>query len=140
MYGDSEILTLIVTKASMLENSLVTIGSNEKAIAMQNAIGNHFKDVAEQYKKDHEQKDSAVPYKKYAKADEGKKWDGAQAKENLKEYATDDNGDIDYAKYSKGFAWYDETNKETLGAYKLPHHDVVDGNLETVLSGVEAAM
>lgn len=51
MWGDSDILTLVVTKAKMIENSLVTIGSNENAIAMQNAIGKHFQEYAEEYKK-----------------------------------------------------------------------------------------
>lgn len=35
----------------MIENSLVTIGSNENAIAMQNAIGKHFQEYGETYKK-----------------------------------------------------------------------------------------
>lgn len=48
--GISEFLTLVVTKAEMVENSLVTIGSNEQAIAVQNGIGNHFKAVADTYK------------------------------------------------------------------------------------------
>jgi hypothetical protein len=42
----SDILTLVVTKARMLENSLVTIGSNEQAMAMQNWIGQYFKNKA----------------------------------------------------------------------------------------------
>lgn len=35
----SDLYTYVVTKAEAIENSLVTIGSNEKAIAMPNAIG-----------------------------------------------------------------------------------------------------
>jgi hypothetical protein len=37
--GMSDLYTYVVTKAEAIENSLVTIGSNEKAIAMPNAIG-----------------------------------------------------------------------------------------------------
>lgn len=48
--GQNENLTLVVTKAEMLENSLVTIGSNEQAIAMQNAMGNFFKAIGDDYK------------------------------------------------------------------------------------------
>lgn len=51
MWGDSDVLTLVVTAAEMIENSLVTIGSNENAVAMQNGIGKHFKEHAETYKK-----------------------------------------------------------------------------------------
>jgi len=56
--GMGEVLTLIVTKAEMIENSLVTIGSNQNAIAMQNGIGNHFKSYAETYRKDKVQIDA----------------------------------------------------------------------------------
>ena len=48
-WGENKNLTLVVTKAEMIENSLVTIGSNENAIAMQNAIGQHFKARANEY-------------------------------------------------------------------------------------------
>ena len=41
--GESEMFTYIVTKAEAVENSLVTIGSNEKAMATQNAIGGYVK-------------------------------------------------------------------------------------------------
>ena len=34
----------------MIENSMVTIGSNEKALAVQNSIGNSFTKIAEEYK------------------------------------------------------------------------------------------
>jgi len=40
MWG-SDLYTYIVTKAQAIENSLVTIGSNEKAIALPNAIGKY---------------------------------------------------------------------------------------------------
>lgn len=46
----SDVLTLIVTKAQMAETSLVTIWSNEEAIALPNAISNHYTKYAEQYK------------------------------------------------------------------------------------------
>ena len=34
----------------MIENSMVTIGSNEKALAVQNSISNSFSKIAEEYK------------------------------------------------------------------------------------------
>lgn len=61
LWGSSDVLTLVVTAAQMIENSLVTIGSNENALAMQNAIGKHFQTYADQYKKDHEQEAPEVP-------------------------------------------------------------------------------
>lgn len=46
----NDFITLIITKAQMIENSMVTIGSNEKALAVQNSISNSFTKIAEEYK------------------------------------------------------------------------------------------
>ena len=51
LYGwANDFITLIITKAQMIENSMVTIGSNEKALAVQNSIGKSFSKIAEEYK------------------------------------------------------------------------------------------
>jgi len=42
VFGNSTTHTLVVTKAEMIENSLVTIGSNESAIVSHNSIWNYF--------------------------------------------------------------------------------------------------
>lgn len=49
----TEFITLVITKAKLMENSMVTIGSNEKAIASQNSIGDTFKDIAQEFKMKH---------------------------------------------------------------------------------------
>ena len=44
---------------------------------------------------------------------------------------------------AEAHAWYDDTDgdpPEKKGAYKLPHHELVDGELQVVWSGVTAAM
>jgi len=69
--GDSESLILTITKATMVENSLVTLGSNAEAIAIKNGIGKFAGIKAEELKA------------KYAKNEEEEK------KEELKE--TEDN-------------------------------------------------
>lgn len=46
----NDFITLVITKAKMVENSMVTIGSNEKALAMKNSIGTSFEKIAEEYK------------------------------------------------------------------------------------------
>lgn len=51
VWWGSDFITLVITKAMMVENSLVTIGSNEKALAVANSIGNSFQERAEEYKK-----------------------------------------------------------------------------------------
>lgn len=69
-------------------------------------------------------------------------WDGAAAEKALAKWASSDgSGDkdsIDWGKYAKGFAYYDEPG-EAFGAYHLPHHDVHDGKLVVNRRGVEAA-
>ena len=66
-------------------------------------------------------------------------WDGDAARERLRDWATD--GDtVDWSKYALGFAYFDQSNPEVFGSYKLPHHDVKDGELVTSKQGVFAAM
>lgn len=55
-FGASSVLTLVITKAKLLENSLVTIGSNAKAVALQNSISDYFGRIAEDYKTLHSNK------------------------------------------------------------------------------------
>jgi ATP-dependent protease ClpP protease subunit len=80
----------------------------------------------------------AVSHKKYPLADEGRAWDGAAARDRLYDHAGGDNN-TDWPMYRKGFGWYDSSNEETKGAYKLPHHDVIGGEIQTVWNGVKAA-
>ena len=82
-----------------------------------------------------------VKHQAHKKAEETRLWDGDAARGRLAEWAGGpDKDDIDWGKYQKGFTWFDSENKETFGAYKLPHHDVVDEALVTVWNGVKAAM
>lgn len=78
------------------------------------------------------------------KADKDKAWDGSAAVQELRKWASSDgSGDketIDWAKYRKGFGWYDENDTENFGSYKLPHHTVENGTMKTVWHGVVAAM
>ena len=86
----------------------------------------------------------AVPFEATPKADEGRSWDADRAVASLRKWASrDGSGEkdtIDWAKYRRGFAWYDEDDAENFGAYKLPHHEVIDGRLVVVWRGVAAAM
>jgi len=81
----------------------------------------------------------AVPYKPEGKADEGRGWDASAAVKRLVTWAGGKD-DMNWGKFQRGFAWFDPENKETLGAYKLPHHDISDGSIITVWRGVTAAM
>jgi HK97 family phage prohead protease len=66
-------------------------------------------------------------------------WDGDAARQRLEAWARDGD-DVDFPKYAKGFGYYDEDAADTFAAYKLPHHDVRDGQLVTSRRGVFAAM
>lgn len=71
-------------------------------------------------------------------------WDGQKARANLARDASSDGSGkkdkIDFAKYARGFTWFDSATADTLGAYKLPHHVARDGELVAVWRGVTAAM
>lgn len=84
----------------------------------------------------------AVPYSPHKPVDSGS-WDGAAAEQRMRKWASSDgsgNPDkMDWAKYRSGFAWYDEKNAEAFGSYKLPHHDIQNGEMVTSRAGVIAA-
>lgn len=85
-----------------------------------------------------------VPYKKYPLMDKGKRWRGRDAERRLRKWASSDGSDskdsMDWAKYRKGFLWYDEENADNFTAYKAPHHDIEDGEIKTHWRGTVAAM
>lgn len=87
-----------------------------------------------------EETKTIVPYEATSKMDSGTSWDVTEVREHLKVWATKSDDEIDFGKYSRGFAWRIKDNANTLGAYKLPHHDIVDGILKVNLKGVQAAM
>jgi|Deesub1362A_J573_1020465.scaffolds.fasta_scaffold03185_2 hypothetical protein len=71
-------------------------------------------------------------------------WDADAAVRRIRKWASSDgSGDkekINWKKYREAFAWYDASDPENFGSYKLPHHDVEDGKLVVVWRGVVAAM
>lgn len=73
-------------------------------------------------------------------ADPDQKWDAGEAIKNVKAWASDDDGNIDFKKYEQAFFWVVEDADEKQGDYKLPFADVADGKLEAVWDGVAAAM
>ena len=78
------------------------------------------------------------------KAPEEYRWDADAAEQRIRRWAsTDGSGEkekIDWAKYRQAYAWYNSEDPENFGSYKLPHHDIVDGELRVVWRGVAAAM
>jgi len=89
-----------------------------------------------------EEESRAVPRaENLKKMPEDRPWDGPAAVRRLREWAGGpDKEKINWRKYARGFAWVNSDAPEEFGSYKLPHHDVVDGELVTVWRGVAAAM
>lgn len=79
----------------------------------------------------------------YDKAPEETPWDGESARARLAKWASQDGSGekdkVDWSKFREGFAWY-EPGREDFSAYKLPHHDIVDGKFCVVWQGVVSAM
>jgi len=127
-----------MSKVEEVEGSIVYLGCQYEA-AISKVAGQH-KTMEEAKMESLASLKGAVPSHTPPPADRERAWDGAAAERRLRAWAGGpDAADIDWAKYRKGFSWYDEENEETFGAYKLPHHDIVDGELQTIWRGVAAA-
>jgi len=69
----------------------------------------------------------------------GTAWDGAAAAKRIAEWATNADGDLDPAKYSRAFLYRDDDAKDdSKTAYKLGYADLIDGRLTIVPKGVYA--
>lgn len=87
---------------------------------------------------------AAVPFQNLALAEDNTTWDAAKARAQLRRWASSDSSGhkdtINWAKYRRGFVWYDAADKENLGAYKLPIAYVANGSLKAVPKGIMASM
>jgi hypothetical protein len=85
---------------------------------------------------------SVVPYKKYV-LDSDSPWRAAAAKGRVARWAgidADDAGAPAWRKYSSAFTiWPGSGSDMTREGFKLPHHDIKDGDMITVKRGVVAA-
>jgi len=73
-------------------------------------------------------------------ADKSREWDSSMAEKRVRAWATGENDKLDFKKYGKAFFYYTPDDAGTLGAYKLPFADIVDGELVAVWRGVAASM
>jgi hypothetical protein len=126
----------VYTKQELLEISQVPIPSLSTASFIQRG-----KEMGFGVEKLYEFIDikSAIPFRSYPPASEGRGWDAPAATSRMKTWAKKGD-DMDMGQYKEGFTWYEPANKDNFGAYKLPHHDVEGGKLITVWRGVVAAM
>ena len=93
----------------------------------------------EKEENEEELKDSVVSYQDLPLADKSVDWDGSKARQNVKQWASDESGEVDWQKYRKAFLWYDSDKPDVEGSYKLPIANVFDGTLKAVPKGVYAA-
>lgn len=82
----------------------------------------------------------AVPFESHEKAPDSRDWDLGAAVSRIKKWATDEGEKLDFVKYRKGFAWYDNEKVEDIASYKFPHHDIQGATMITVWRGVASTM
>lgn len=144
----------VFKEQELLEISAVAVPANPEALVVQRAFkDSKIKPVSwdevydEEEKEEKEEKQARelvkgpVAYHGWDTVDEDREWDARQAEKRLRQFAGGpDKEDIDWSKYQRGFGWYKDSDEDNFSAYKLPHHDVIEGNLKTVWRGVAAAM
>lgn len=124
-----------VTKADLLEISLVPIPANANALSMIDAdksIDSKMKEYISKSFKAHSEEKTAIPFKHYALADEDTAWDGPKVI-----------ADSDIADLKLICTWYDSSKSDedlTKGDFKLPHHMAKADGYKTVKKGVVAAV
>ena len=120
---DKETGLPIYTEAYLGHHSVVTKGANPKA----NMIEVYSALDAEEY--------GATSYQNLPIVE--KDWDAGAAKKRVAAWAGGE--DMDWSKYAKAFLWFDSSDREKIGSYKLPYADVIDGSLKAVSRGIFAA-
>jgi hypothetical protein len=87
---------------------------------------------------------SVVPISGFGLADKGHVWDAAAAKARWQNYISSkdpsDWEDGQWNRYKKGFLWYDPASADTLGAYKFPVVDIIDGTPKYVFKAASSAL
>jgi len=81
---------------------------------------------------------AAVPYQDLPITTEDMNWDSGTARRRIKEWATAD-GEVDMAKYRKGFLWHEHGAAQNIAAYRFPVADVIDGKIQIVPRALYAA-
>lgn len=79
---------------------------------------------------------SVPPAKDYPIAPDDTAWDKSSAVDDIR--AATGSEDSPSASYKNGFMWYDESNADSFGAYKLPYVAKVDGSLKVVPKALSA--
>ena len=131
----------IYTQWQLLEYSKVPVASNPQALtlALQKAKTKEMKDCISKELEEILEK-RVCGKKDLPIADDGRAWDGTEAEKRVRAWATGANDEIDWKKYQQAFVYVDIEKAVTLGGYKLPFADIIDGKLTAVWRAVASAM
>jgi uncharacterized protein len=137
---DGTFMRTLLEAEEIFDTSVVTYPAYEATdVSVAKRSYDHWKEQVERR--------GAIAYSRHGdlpKMPENDSWDASAAESRIAKWASSDgSGDkekIDWKKYAEGFAWFDETNPEDFGSYKLPHHDIRDGQIEHHWRGIVAAM
>ncbi len=130
-----------ITKAELLEWSFVPVPANPFALSTLRQSGIDTEVLITKGIIVPTKAKGAVASHETSKADEDKEWDGDGAVQRILKWAGGpDKENVDWEKFRQGFGWYDEEASDNITSYKLPHHDILDGELKVVWNGVRAAM
>lgn len=117
----------IFTESELLEISIVNVPSNPQALAMAKSKGLNTSIL---------DKETGSASLKTADVE----WDAKGAVERMKELASGpDKETMEWTKYQRGFAWFDDSDSKNFSAYKLPFADVIDSELKAVWKGIVSA-
>jgi len=135
----------IYTDYEILEFGPVTIPDNPAALVAQKSVveSDYFKDMIRGYEGDNEDETevkSAIPYKKFPLTPEGHKWDAGTARKRIADWASNQEGVIDFKKYIQAFCWYVSEKPDNVTSYKFPIADIIDGKLNVAWRAVANAM
>ena len=141
-----------IQELELLEISLVSIPANQEALFQMDDSGKLADIILLDDMDDERLMDIAdarglipkdkgvVGYVKYPTQSPDTPWSASAARKVLRAYSTGDDGEVNFSKYSAGFAYVMDDMMGKLGGCKLPHHTISDGHLVTNLRGARAAM
>lgn len=134
----------VFTKSELVEVSFVPVPGNPNALVYEEQLRTLGWELEVEKIWDDYLIRGVVRFKPYPTLPEDRTWNGDEARKRLAKWASSDgSGDkdkIDFKKYKEGFAWFDSKKPDNLGSYKLPHHDIDDGEIKTHWLGTRAAM
>lgn len=119
----------VFVEAELIEISVVNVPANPNALAQAKSKGLNI-DLL----------DKATGSPDLATFEEKATWDATEAKKRMKALCGKDKENMNWDKYSQGFAYIDESDRKNFSAYKLPFADVDGEDIKAVWNGVKAAM